>query len=136
MQKSKDIAGQVLMVFFFIITSMAGISVIGFALYRVAILSKRLYGLLFLAVAAGFLGWTCYRLIRQKLALKVLMRVLRVIVLGCTIILIIMAFALCGAVILRYPFFGSALTAGLMFLVFYIMPKFHVLARIKSYFSL
>lgn len=135
MQKSKNIINQVLMVFFFIIISMAGISVIGFALYRIAIFSKKLYGLLFLAVAAGFLGWTCYRLIRQKSALNVLMKILRAIMLGCTVIFIVIAFALCGAFILRYPVFGSILTAVLIFFVFYIIPKFHILARIKGYFS-
>jgi hypothetical protein len=134
MQKSKEIIGQVLMVFFFIIASMAGISAIGFALFRIAIFSKRLYGLIFMAAAGGIFGWACYRLIRQRLALKVLMKVLRVVVLCCTVILIIIAFALCGAFILRYPFFGSILTALLIFLVFYIIPKFHVFARIKSYF--
>lgn len=135
MQKSKEIIGQVLMVFFFIIASMAGISAIGFALFRIAIFSKRLYGLIFLATAGGIFGWTCYRLIRQKLALKVLMKVLRVVVLGCTVVLIIIAFVLCGAFILRYPFLGSILTAGIIFLVVYIIPKFHVFSRIKSYFS-
>ncbi len=131
----RSVVGSVLTMFFFILASMAGIVVMVYGLYRIAIFNKRVYGFMFLTAAAFMCSYFGYQLFRRQVVSKLFFKALKVVVLTCFSLLIVTAFALCGALILRSPIVGTISVVILLFIVFYLLPKLHVFTRIKRYFS-
>ncbi len=106
-----------------------------YGLYRIALYSRDVYGLVFFAVAGVTFAYFLYRAIRVGVLKRILLKTARALLILLLVCGVISIFALLGGLVIRRQVAGSAAAAAALAAVVYLMPRLKVSSFFERYLT-
>lgn len=126
---------NVLLIVVLSISVVAFIGSFTYALYRLALYSKKLYALIFLVVAVAFFCFSMVRSIKDNSLSKKSKKLLKMLIMLLLILSILGLVMLYGAFLVRFPWVGAAIAPIFIFMTIFIAARWKLSSFFKRYFS-